>query len=176
MVHLTENCPALHIEPIDPRDLLIARQIHAVLLLAHAQEAMLLQIRHAHGLEQTPEDIQASTEVYLGAFRGGDRGGALVGAVSLRPDDEPAQINVAALVVHPQYQRQGIGRALMLEALRRGKGTNFSVATGVHNLPALALYRSLGFVEYRRGILEAEAIELVKLRRLSPRAEPSVLC
>ena len=151
----------MRIEMLDHRDLAVATAIHRVLTLAYAQEAELLQVRHFAPLARTPEDIQSSTEYHLGALRGQE----LIGALSVGPDDEPGQINIASLVVHPRFQRQGIGRSLVIEALRLGNGAAFSVSTGARNAPALALYRQLGFVVYRRGTLGPEAIELVKLRR-----------
>lgn len=150
-----------HIEPLAHHEPAVAQQIHAVLLLAHAQEAQLLQVGVFVPMARTPEDIQASGDYFLGALRGD----TLLGCVGLGPDDEAGQISIAALVVHPDHQRQGVGRALVGEALRRGAGMVLSVATGAKNAPALALYRGLGFVEYRRGTLGAEAIEIVKLRR-----------
>jgi ribosomal protein S18 acetylase RimI-like enzyme len=154
----------MHIEPLAHRELAVAQKIHAVLLLAHAQEAQLLQVTDFVPMARTPEDLQASEDYFLGAFLGE----TLLGCLGLGPDDEPGQISIASLVVHPAHQRQGIARALMAEALRRAAGMVLSVATGAKNTPALALYRSLGFAEYRRGTLGAEAIEIVKLRRVVP--------
>jgi ribosomal protein S18 acetylase RimI-like enzyme len=150
-----------HVAVVDHRDPLVARQIHAVLALAHAQEAELLQVKDSAPLQRGAAQIEASDEFYLGAFIGL----RLVGSLSLGRDDEPAQIIITSLVVHPQCQRQGIGRALLLEAVRRAAGSVLSVATALNNVPALDLYRSLGFVEYRWGTLGAEGLALVKLRR-----------
>ena len=155
------------IEPIDQRELSVAQDIHAVLLLAHAQEARLLQATDLAPMARTPEDIQTSGDFFLGALDGN----TLLGCVGLGPDDEPGQISIASLVVHPAHQRQGVARALLAEALRRGAGLALSVTTGAKNLPALALYRGLGFVEYRHGTLGPGAIEVVKLRRAAL-AEP----
>lgn len=153
--------PEPRIEPLDHRELAVAICIHAVLKLAYAQEAALLQLRHFAPLDRTVEDIRSSQEFFLGALHGQE----LLGVLSIGPDDEPGQISIASLVVHPVHQRQGIARALMLEALRRGEGMVFSVSTGAQNAPALALYRGLGFVDYRWGTMGAEQLALVKLRR-----------
>lgn len=64
------------------------------------------------------------------------------------------------LCVHPQWQGQGIGRALLRHLLqvarRRGAKTAF-LEVRVSNAPALALYRSEGFCEVglRRGYYPA---------------------
>ena len=151
----------MRIEPLDHHPLVAATKIHAVMLLAHAQEARLLQAEPFAPMAREPADIQASNEYFIGAFRGDE----LLGCVSLGPDDEPGQISIALLIVHPAHQRQGIARALMAEALRRSAGLVLSVATGAQNTPALALYGQLGFVVYRHGTLGAEALQIVKLRR-----------
>lgn len=130
-------------------------------MLAYAQEAGLLGVKHFAPLERTREDIQSGTEFYVGALRDDE----LVGALALGPDDEPGQINIASLVVHPARQRQGIARMLVHEALRRVDGLALSAATGARNAPALALYREFGFVAYRRGTMGPEELEVVKLRR-----------
>jgi ribosomal protein S18 acetylase RimI-like enzyme len=49
---------------------------------------------------------------------------------------------------HPDYQRKGLGRAVMLEALRRLEARGMQqaiVCTGNDNLPAIRLYESVGF-------------------------------
>jgi ribosomal protein S18 acetylase RimI-like enzyme len=53
----------------------------------------------------------------------------------------------------------------MLKALEGRDHAVFAVATPALNTPALSLYRSLGFVEYRYGTLGPEGVGLVKLRR-----------
>lgn len=154
----------LRIELLDHRDLAVARKIHAVLLLAHAQESEVIQATHTTALARTAEAIQASAEFYLGALRAEE----LLGALSVGPDDEPGQINIALLAVAPSHQRQGIARSLLVEALRRGQGAAFCVSTIASNAPALALYREFGFLAYRHGTLGPEALALVKLRRAAP--------
>lgn len=63
---------------------------------------------------------------------------------------------VQRLAVAPSAQRQGLGRALTLDGLRwlkRWRATSASVNTYVGNDAALRLYRSLGFVEIRPGLM-----------------------
>ena len=151
----------LRIDVLPHRDARVAARIHAVMVPAHAQEAALLRVAHFPPLERTPEDLRCSREFFLGAFAGAE----LVGVLSLGPDDEPAQIHVSMLVVDPSHQRRGVGRSLLVEALRRGGGMAFSVSTGAVNAPALALYAALGFVAYRHGTIDGGRIALVKLRR-----------
>jgi len=149
------------IEHLDHRDPSVATLIHDVLVLAYAQEAALLKVTHFAPLDQTREDIQASSDCFLGAFKSG----TLVGAVSFAPDDEPDQFLVTSLVVHPDHQREGAARLLMAQVLVLAGNFSTAVATAALNLPALALYRELGFVAYRFGTIGTESLPLVKLRR-----------
>jgi ribosomal protein S18 acetylase RimI-like enzyme len=150
----------VRIELLDQRVDGVARQIHAILVLAHAQEAALLGPGPGGTAPRSARDLRTDGGYHLGAFDGD----ALVGALSLAPDDEPSQIAIASLVVHPAHQRRGIARSLVGEALRRTAGTALAVTATAANLPALALYRSHGFVVYRHGSIGLGAVALVKLR------------
>ena len=97
----------MRVEILRHQQRLVATQIHAVLLLAYAQEAVLLGVKNFPPLKQTAADIQASEEFFLGSYDGK----ALIGIVSVGPDDEPGQINIASLAVHPAHQRKGVARA-----------------------------------------------------------------
>ena len=54
---------------------------------------------------------------------------------------------LAWLYVHPQFQKQGIGRALATFALEKMEPGPKAVEVLVGNEPARKLYRSLGFTE-----------------------------
>ncbi len=57
---------------------------------------------------------------------------------------------IQRLAVHPEHRRRGLARSLVVDALgwmRRVGATGCFVNTGVDNTSALALYRSLGFVD-----------------------------
>lgn len=151
----------LNIHPIDHRDPATAAQIHALLRLAQAQEAGQLGRIDLSGAPPPAEDIRSGLAYYLGAFDGD----TFVGATSLAPDDEPGQISIALLCVAPTHQRQGIGRSLVAEALRRGETMAFCVSAAADNAAALALYRGLGFVAYREGTLGPDRLAMLKLRR-----------
>ena len=152
---------AFHIEPIDHRALPIAQQVHAVQMSAYTQEAQLLGANYFPPLERTVDDVRTSAEEFLAAFIGDE----MVGAVSVWPDREGMGVNIASLVVAPQFQRRGIGKRLLATVLaERGCG-ELTVQTGAKNLPALALYAQAGFVELRRWLVGREPLELVKLHR-----------
>jgi putative acetyltransferase len=91
-----------------------------------------------------------------GIFLVAERAGAVVGHAFLEPLTLAATSHVVRLTiaVHEGHQRQGAGRALMTELLRwaRSRPSVEKVELQVRstNEPALALYRSLGFVEEGR--------------------------
>ena len=152
--------PMIQTERLDHSDPKVAENILGLLALAHAQEAERLQIANLPAFDQTLQGIQDSARVFIGAIRAS----VLLGVVGLAPDDEPDQISIAVLVVHPDHQRQGIAQALLRHTLRQAADTTFSVVAAASNRAAMALYRGLGFIEYRRGTLGAAAIAVVKLK------------
>ncbi len=179
----------LRIEALAHRERPVAERIQAVIARAAAQEAQLLAaadslplLAHtlAHTLApslvsylaltaQAVDAIAADSDCYLGAVEGD----ALVGVLSVGPDDEAQQLCITLLVVQPAAQRQGIGRRLVQAALARLPGATFSVATTAGNAPALALYQALGFVAYRRGVIGPNSLPVLKLRRCAQAALPT---
>jgi ribosomal protein S18 acetylase RimI-like enzyme len=167
----------LRIETLAHHDRPVAQRIQAVMALAAAQEAQLLEgadslpiLADTPDLSLAPylaliaravDEIATDSDFYLGAVEGDD----LVGVLSVGPDDEAQQLCITVLVVQPAAQRRGIARRLVQAALDRLPGTAFSVATTAGNTPALALYQSLGFMAYRHGVIGPNRLPLVKLRR-----------
>lgn len=149
------------IEPVDHSVLAIARQLHAVQMSAYAQEAQLLGATYFPPLERTVDDVRTSREEFVAAFLEDE----IVGAVSVWPDPEGLGVNIASLVVAPQYHRRGIGRQLLAAVLARLGDGVVTVQTGARNEPALALYAQAGFVELRRWMVGREPLEVVKLYR-----------
>lgn len=98
----------------------------------------------------------------------------IVGRLSIARDPHPASEHVAdlGLMVRRDHRREGVGRGLMLVA------EEWAVSVGIrklelhvfsHNIPALGLYRSLGYEQeglrrrhYRRGDTFVDAILMAK--------------
>lgn len=96
----------------------------------------------------------------VGLIEGGDTVVLLGGAGASAPDglavlrfrpaiwSESDECYLAELYVRPQRRRQGLGRTIMLEAMRtcRRRGADYmDLGTGDTDLAARALYESLGF-------------------------------
>ena len=127
----------------------VAADILVLMQSAHAQEAQWLNRRSQTPPPRALQDIQASGHFHLGALQG-DR---LVGLLVIAPDEEPGQLSINTLVVHPRAQRQGVGRSLVQDALQRAPGVAFAVSAASANAAAMGLYSGLGFVPYRQGLM-----------------------
>ena len=163
--------PLPELAPLDASEAVTATALHALLQAAYTQEALLLGVDAAlfPPLLRRVHDLQAGDEGWIGAWQAGD----LVGALSLHADgDDEAVTCIGALVVHPAAQRRGIATLLLHAAFAsQGARTPFSVQTGQANAPALALYRQLGFKEWRRWAADVggQRLKLIKLlRRAAP--------
>lgn len=152
---------SIRIRRADHADPSIAAAIHTVQVAAYAQEATLLGVAHLPPLTRTVDDLRALDEVFLAAYSGEQ----LVGAISVHAEAADRRQHICSLVVAPGFQRQGIGRKLLAEALRLHPADILTVHTGALNTPALALYAQFGFVMGRRWHAGPERLELVELRR-----------
>jgi ribosomal-protein-alanine N-acetyltransferase len=88
-----------------------------------------------------------------------EENGELLGYVVLMPAVDEMQL--LDIVVAAQHQCQGLGRGLLTGALKLSRGMGMRrmlLEVRPSNLAALALYRSVGFVEIglRRGYYPAE--------------------
>ena len=99
--------------------------------------------------------------------------GRAVGLLRLRPDDLGVG-HISDVAVHPEWQRRGLGEAMLRWALGwfRGEGLRrASLTVSVGNSPAIALYRKLGFaagergLDYRRPIDEEEVRQVLEKHR-----------
>lgn len=122
---------------LDLSDDAVLHELWTVQRLAYAVEAEIIGFDGIPPLHETPEELRAADETFLGLY---DEEG-LVGAVSYRL--EGSTVDICRLVVHPRAHRRGIATTL-LDALPDGPQI---VSTGTKNVPALNLYRRRGFVE-----------------------------
>jgi mycothiol synthase len=75
-------------------------------------------------------------------------GGRIVSFCKLWLDPINRVGNFEPVGTHPDYQRRGLGRAVMLEGLRRLQAwgmTRAILGTGIKNVPAIRLYEAVGF-------------------------------
>lgn len=136
----------------------MAEALVALQRAAYAVEAALIAHDGIPQLTETPGELVDAGLTWLGVL---DDDGLPVAAVafSRHPGAVGELLDVERLVVHPGRFRQGLGRALV-SALPPAPVT--VVATGRDNLPALALYASLGFTP----VAEQEVAPGLWIRRL----------
>jgi ribosomal protein S18 acetylase RimI-like enzyme len=81
----------------------------------------------------------------------------LVGSV--RAGAKEGTCHIGKLIVHPHYQRLGIGQHLMLSIERIfDEAKRFELFTGDRSTPALNLYHALGFHEFSRQDLGSHSL------------------
>jgi lipoprotein signal peptidase len=126
------------------RSLDLSQEAPALLELqrsAYKIEADLIGFQGIPGLHETLEELQATREIFYGAYQNQ----VLIGAVSYRFRD--TILDIHRLVVSPRYFRQGVARGLLEYLCKTHVDVEkIVVQTGSQNTPALALYQSLGFV------------------------------
>ncbi|OBF42217.1 ribosomal-protein-alanine N-acetyltransferase [Mycobacterium sp. ACS1612] len=80
---------------------------------------------------------------------------------------KPYEYEIHTIGVDPAYQGQGIGRRMMTELLDYASDGKIYLEVRTDNVPAIALYESLGFVNVglRRGYYRASGADAYTMRR-----------
>ncbi|XQS16685.1 GNAT family N-acetyltransferase [Citrobacter telavivensis] len=133
--------------PVDAENILLLQQ------MAYQSEALLYQDDSIPALQQTLESLRAQfTNTLL--LKASLAEGRIVGSV--RGHVVGNTCHVGRLIVHPNFQRRGIGSDL-LNALERQFPdiTRFELFTGHKSAGNLRLYRRHGYQEYRRDPIHA---------------------
>jgi ribosomal protein S18 acetylase RimI-like enzyme len=122
-------------------------------------EAELIGFDDLPPLRETPEELAAVRESFLGAFEGEE----LLGAVAFQR--HRTWVDIHRLVVDPRAFRRGVASRL-LDALdeREADAGYTTVATGEKNAPAVALYEGRGFGRVGRTAV-APGIWIVRFER-----------
>ena len=119
-----------------------AREILALQKLAFRDEAELYNDWSIPPLTQTLEEIQKQFEDH--AFLKAMLGSQLVGSVRARLEE--GTCHIGRLMVHPEWQRCGIGTRLMKEIeMRFPTVQRFEVFTGSKSEANIRLYQRLGY-------------------------------
>ncbi|MBN2610283.1 MAG: GNAT family N-acetyltransferase [Bacteroidales bacterium] len=109
---------------------------------AFLQEAQLYNNLNIQPLTQTTEEIETEyqTKVFLKALAGS----AIVGSVRANLDGAACWVN--KLMVHPLFQKRGIGKALLLEIEKYfTESEKFLLGTGAKSTNNIRLYESAGY-------------------------------
>jgi len=139
-----------------------AQEILDLQKLAYQEEAELYGDYSIPPLTQTLEQIQdeCSHQVFLRAIEDGK----IIGSV--RAFLHEGTCYIGRLIVHPDYQNQGIGTRLMQEIERAfPQARRYELFTGERSARNLHLYHKLGYTEFRKQALN-EKVTLVFMEKL----------
>jgi ribosomal protein S18 acetylase RimI-like enzyme len=132
------------VNALDVADPAVAAELVTLQRSAYAVEAELIGSRDIPQLYETVEELQRSGERWAGIVRDT----RIVAAVAWELEGDT--LDIARLVVAPSHARQGIGEWLVRWALDAVPHERATVSTGSANVPALRLYKKLGFAEIER--------------------------
>jgi GNAT superfamily N-acetyltransferase len=155
--------PGAAVRPLDLSDETTLEAVVALQRASYAVEAELIGAPSLPPMHETPEQLRASGESFLGVRRDG----RLVGAVSWKRHGDTVDIH--RLVVDPSAMRGGIATRL-LDALeeREDGAVRWTVGTGAANAPARALYERRGFVAAGEERIMPGGVRYVELERTAP--------
>lgn len=139
-----------------------AEEILNLQKLAYQSEAEIYNVYTIPPLTQSIGDIEAEFEsqIFLKALVDETQ---LIGSV--RAHMRHGTCFVGRLIVHPDFQNQGIGTSLMHEIERRfGNAKRFELFTGHLSKRNMYLYQKLGYREFDRKIINKN-LELVYLEK-----------
>ena len=124
-------------------------EILALQKLAYLSEAILLDDFSIPPLMQTLDNIRADFHqgVILKAIDT-ENGGDIIGSVRGYVNDNT--LFVGKLMVHPDYQHQGIGTALLDAVESRYPADRYELFTSEKSVQNLRLYIKKGYQEYKR--------------------------
>ncbi len=129
----------MQITQAEPEDL---REIWALQHLAFQSEAALLNDPQIPPLRQTLAELQAECRNSLVLKATVE--GKLVGSIRARVQDET--VYIGKLMVHPGWQKGGIGTMLLREIESVFPGKRFTLLTSSRSLSNLRLYEKNGYL------------------------------
>ena len=151
----------IEVRPLDLGDPETLAALVRVQRASYRVEAALIGFDDLPPLRETPEQLAAVEESFLGAFED-DR---LLGAVAFVR--HRSWVDIYRLVVDPAAFRRGVATRLLdaLDELHPDAAYT-TVATGERNAPAVALYERRGFHAVGRTAV-APGIRIVRFERLN---------
>jgi len=145
-----------------------AAEILALQKLAYHSEAAIYDEYGIPPLTQTLDSMRADLQrqtCLIATIDDGSRGCRIVGSVRAHLDQGTCYIG--RLIVHPDWQNQGIGTRLMAEIEHLFRhAVRFELFTGHLSERNLYLYRKLGYRPFKQERI-SDALTLVYLEKLS---------
>ena len=114
--------------------------------LAYQSEAKICNDPNIPPLTQTIEDVK--TEFEKGTFlKSVDENGNII--ASVRAVSKNDTLFIGKLIVHPDFQGQGIGTKLLCEIERICPSKRYELFTSIKSERNIKLYERLGYIKYK---------------------------
>ena len=145
-----------------------ATEILALQKIAYEKEATLYDDWNIPPLTQSLSEIQKEFKesIVIKAIVGAK----IIGSVRASLDSDLCKIG--RLIVHPEYQRKGIGSLLMQNIESQfPNAKRFELFTGTKSIDNIRLYRKLGYVECRQQDLSPK-VRVVFMEKINKSRQP----
>lgn len=144
-------------------DVAIAQRVLEIQQRAYRVEADLIGFDGIPPLHETLDALQQSTESFIGYFVED----VLAGVLSYSIAD--STLDIGRLVVHPDYLRRGIGKALVEKVGKVANVERLIVSTGALNTPARQLYERLDY-QLIEEVLVLDSLIMAHYEKLNKRS------
>ncbi len=149
-----------------------AKEILSLQKLAYQSEAKLYDDYSIPPLTQTLDDIKAQfhTHIFLKAVNNS----TIIGSV--RAYEKDRTCNIGRLIVHPDFQKKGIGKHLMKEIENRFiTSERYELFTGTKSEKNILFYQNLGYHIHKSEKLSdlLEFVYLEKIQSSGPGYDPT---
>ena len=114
--------------------------------IAYQSEADLFGTQDIPPLKQTLEELIQEYNIGV-VFKIKDNN-RIIGSVRVKSDN--GNVYIGKLMVHPSYQKRGLGKRLLNEVELRYPGCRYELFTSTLSKNNIRLYESIGYSEYKR--------------------------
>ena len=156
----------MNITKAEPEDLL---DILALQYLAYQSEARLLNNPAIPPLTQTLDEVRREYKEGI-VLKAVDERNVIIGSV--RAYSEKGTLFIGKLIVHPQYQGQGLGTKLLGEIERRSPHPRYESFTSSSSVRNIALYDLLNYVAFKTRTI-SDNLEFVYLQKSGETLAPA---
>lgn len=138
----------------------VAHQIYDLFQAAYQVEAEIIGVTKFPPLLRSKANIMASKTCFTGYLEEQ----TLLGVIETAFNKQCLEIH--SLVVKPDFFGRGIAKHLMQHVSDSHQFEKAIVETALANVPAIMLYKKLGFIEYNRWV-PAHGIEKVAMQKIA---------
>ena len=131
------------------------KEILALQYLAYQSEAKLFGNKDIPPLKETIEEVVEEYKAGI-ILKMTDENNRITGSVRAREKDGTAYIG--KLMVHPDLQRRGLGRRLLLEIENYYPGRRFELFTSTRSVNNIRLYESVGYKQFDQRAVDDELV------------------